>query len=75
MKKRMCNEKMCNEKKFSITEFETMILADFQKELLDNARNNWCKSQVEMLEALIVSTCTGIDYADVFDKLKESEAE
>ena len=70
----MCNEKMCNENKLSLTEFETMILADFQKELLDNARNNWCKSQVEMLEALIVSTCTGIDYADAFDKLKESEA-
>lgn len=60
---------MCNEK-ISITEFGTMILADFQKDLLDNARNNWCKSQVDMLEALITSTCTGVDYAEVFEKLK-----
>ena len=33
----------------------------FKKELINNAKNNWCKSQVDMLEALIISTKDGED--------------
>ena len=51
-------------------ELSLEVLEKFQDDLLNNARNNWCKSQVDMLEALIISTSKGIDYADAFEQLK-----
>ena len=47
-------------------EIGIMVLDKFQTDLIENAKKNWCDSQVKMLEALIKSTSLGAEYGDVF---------
>ena len=54
-------------------EMGIMVLAKFQADLIENAKKNWCDSQVNMLKALIKSTSLGIDYGDAYEQLEREE--
>ena len=54
-------------------EIGVMVLEKFQADLIENAKKNWCDSQVKMLEALIKSTSLGIDYGDAYEQLEREE--
>ena len=54
-------------------EIGIMVLDKFQTDLIENAKKNWCDSQVKMLEALIKSTSLGAEYGDVYEQLESEE--
>ena len=54
-------------------EIGVMVLDKFQTDLIENAKKNWCDSQVKMLKALINSTSLGIEYADAYEQLESEE--